>query len=240
MQSQIFTYVLLAGLAIALLWVIVTDLKSRTISNHLTLTVAAGAPLYWLAIGLPLWPGQTLVCASCTVMLVFAICCALFAMRQMGGGDVKLLTALALWVPPSQFTMLVVAMAMLGWVLTMAVGAWRVAHSTTVQTHPARDTIFLIIGTIIAALFASAVLGGPRLPLPAALTSTSLDSPAAIVALALAPIAVLLLVTLGSIRIIRRHERDLWVPYGPAISLAGLWIVASGQMLAGTASPAGG
>ncbi len=47
-------------------------------------------------------------------------------------------------------------------------------------------------------------------------------------------------VTHGSIRIIRRHERDLWVPYGPAISLAGLWIVASGQMLASTASPAGG
>ncbi len=238
MQSQIFTYVLLAGLAIALLWVIVTDLKSRTISNHLTLTVAAGAPLYWLAIGLPLWPG--IAWQLGLAALVFAICCALFAMRQMGGGDVKLLTALALWVPPSQFTMLVVAMAMLGWVLTMAVGAWRVAHSTTIQTHPARDTIFLIIGTIIAALFASAVLGGPRLPLPATLTSTSLDSPAAIVALALAPIAVLLLVTLGSIRIIRRHERDLWVPYGPAISLAGLWIVASGQMLAGTASPAGG
>ena len=156
MQSQIFTYVLLAGLAIALLWVIVTDLKSRTISNHLTLTVAAGAPLYWLAIGLPLWPG--IAWQLGLAALVFAICCALFAMRQMGGGDVKLLTALALWVPPSQFTMLVVAMAMLGWVLTMAVGAWRVAHSTTIQTHPARDTIFLIIGTIIAALFASARL----------------------------------------------------------------------------------
>jgi prepilin peptidase CpaA len=46
----------------------------------------------------------------------------------------------------------------------------------------------------------------------------------------LAPFIILLVVTLGSIRIIRRHDRDLWVPYGPAISLAALWVTASGQM----------
>ena len=57
MQSEISTYVLLAGLAIALLWVIVTDLKSRTISNRLTMAVALGAPVFWLSTGLPLWPG---------------------------------------------------------------------------------------------------------------------------------------------------------------------------------------
>ena len=229
MQSEIFTYVLLAGLAIALVWVIVTDLKSRTISNRLTITVALGAPLYWFAVGLALWPGVAFQLGL--ALVVFAVCCILFAIRQMGGGDVKLLTALALWVPPSQFTLLLIAMAMLGWVLTMAVGAWRVAHSTTIRTSPARDAFLLAIGTAVAALFASSVLGGPRLSLPPGLIDWAASSPTAAIALVAAPFVVLLFVTLGSIRIIRRHDRELWVPYGPAISLAGIWIVASGQML---------
>ena len=148
----------------------------------------------------------------------------------MGGGDVKLLSALALWVPPSQFTLLLVAMAMLGWVLTMAIGAWRVAHSTTVRTRPLRDAILLGLGTAIAALFASAVLGGPRLSVPTDLLGSVTTSPIAVIGLMLAPFIILLVVTLGSIRIIRRHDRDLWVPYGPAISLAALWVMASGQM----------
>lgn len=238
MQSEIFTYVLLAGLAIALIWVIVTDLKSRTISNKLTLTVALGAPLYWLSVGLPLWPGVAFQLGL--AIAVFAVCCVLFAIRQMGGGDVKLLSALALWVPPSQFTLLLIAMAMLGWVLTMAVGAWRVARSNTIKTSPVRDSILLVLGTAVAAMFASAVLGGPKLPMPQGLIDSAMTSTAAAMTLVLAPFVVLLVVTLGSIRIIRRHDRDIWVPYGPAISLAGLWIVASGQLLASSLAGSAG
>ncbi|MFW2350488.1 A24 family peptidase [Qipengyuania sp.] len=238
MHSQTFTYVLLCGLAIALLWVIVTDLRSRTISNRLTLTIAAGAPLYWLSLGLPLWPGVALQLGL--ALAVFAVCCVLFAIRQMGGGDVKLLTALALWIPPSEFTLLLVAMAMLGWVLTMAVGAWRVARSQATGARPTLDAALLGLGTAIAAVFASAVLGGPTLPVPQAIASLGAASSAAMLALVLAPFVVLLAVTLGSIRIIRRHDADLWVPYGPAISLAAIWILASGELLAGTAIPAGG
>lgn len=231
MQSQNFTYVLLVGLAIALLWVIVTDLKSRTISNRLTMTIALGAPLYWLSIGLPLWPDVAFQIGLS--LIVFAVCCVLFAIRQMGGGDVKLLTALALWVPPSHFTLLLVAMAMLGWVLTMAVGAWRVAHSKTVGTSPARDATFLFVGTAIAAVFASSVLGGPTLPISAEARTSAIGA----IVWVLAPFTVLLAVTLGSIHIIRRHDNDLWVPYGPAISLAGIWVLASGELLARGVTP---
>ena len=42
----------------------------------------------------------------------------LFALRAMGGGDVKLLTALALWIEPLWFLRLLVVMALLGGVLT--------------------------------------------------------------------------------------------------------------------------
>ena len=238
MHSQTFTYVLLCGLAIALLWVIVTDLRSRTISNRLTLAIALGAPLYWISIGLPLWPAIAFQLGLAVV--VFAVCCVLFAIRQMGGGDVKLLTALALWIPPSHFTLLLVAMAMLGWVLTMAMGAWRVARSKTPGGRPLRDTTLLAVGTAVAALFASTVLGGPTLSPPPALSAWAASSTAAAIGVGLAPIAVLLVVTLWSIRIIRRHDSDLWVPYGPAISLAGIWILASGQLLATSATSGGG
>jgi prepilin peptidase CpaA len=44
----------------------------------------------------------------------------------MGGGDVKLLTALALWIEPTWFLRLLIGMALIGGVLTLAMGAWHV------------------------------------------------------------------------------------------------------------------
>ena len=46
-------------------------------------------------------------------------CAALFAAGAMGGGDVKLLTALALWLPPARFAQLLVVMALTGGVLAL-------------------------------------------------------------------------------------------------------------------------
>ena len=47
---------------------------------------------------------------------------ALFAMKAMGGGDVKLLTALALWIAPTLFLKLLIFMALIGGVLTLVFG----------------------------------------------------------------------------------------------------------------------
>jgi prepilin peptidase CpaA len=58
----------------------------------------------------------------------FAVLCGLFALRAMGGGDVKLLTALALWLRPAWFAELVVIMALLGGVLAMVVAGWHLAR----------------------------------------------------------------------------------------------------------------
>ena len=46
----------------------------------------------------------------------------------MGGGDVKLLTALALWIEPTWFLKLLIVMALVGGVLTLVMGAWHVAR----------------------------------------------------------------------------------------------------------------
>ena len=53
-------------------------------------------------------------------MLVLALCAALFAARMLGGGDAKLLAALALWVPPAAFAELLLVMALAGGLLAGA------------------------------------------------------------------------------------------------------------------------
>ena len=117
-------YALLIGLAIALLIAAITDIRARRIDNWLTGAVALGAPLFWWASGLSLWPGIALQFG--VALIAFAILAVLFAMRAMGGGDVKLLTALALWIEPVLFMQLIVLMALLGGVLTLVLGSWHI------------------------------------------------------------------------------------------------------------------
>lgn len=122
MLDDPFKYGLLAALAIALLVAAFTDLRTRTISNWLNGGIALAAPLFWWASGLPLWPDvawQLGVAAAAFVVLA-----GLFALGQMGGGDVKLLTALALWIAPVPFLRLIVVMAIVGGVLTLIAGGW--------------------------------------------------------------------------------------------------------------------
>jgi prepilin peptidase CpaA len=122
MTGAIWAYGLLAALAIALLFAAFTDLRSRVIENWLTIGMAATAPLFWWATGLALWPD---VAAQVALGLtVFAILAGLFALGAMGGGDVKLLTALAFWLPWQPFLKLLVLMALIGGLLTIVVAAW--------------------------------------------------------------------------------------------------------------------
>ena len=237
MDQQTFTYVLLGALAMALLVAAFTDLKSRTIANKLNLVIAAGAPLYWWASGVSLWPGVGIQLGVAAI--TFAVCALFFAIRQMGGGDVKLLTALALWFPPTNFIGLVLIMAMLGWVLTLVMGIWGVAHSRVVGAKPVRDTTLLIGCTLVAVNFASAVLGGPKLAIPQGLIDSLGTNPTTSILVAMLPIAILSVVTLASIKIIRRHDHQPRVPYGLAISMAGLWIVGGGFFAGMAGSPVG-
>ncbi len=119
-----FRYILLGGLAIALLIAAFTDIRRRQIDNWLNAGIAAGAPLYWWASGLSLWPGVAWQLGMAAVTLIALA--ALFAIRAMGGGDVKLLTALALWIEPMWFLRLLIGMALIGGLLTIILGAWHV------------------------------------------------------------------------------------------------------------------
>ena len=121
MLDDPFKYGLLAALAIALLVAAVTDLRSRHIANWLTGGIALAAPLFWWASGLALWPDVAWQFG--VALATFAVLAALFAMKAMGGGDVKLLTALALWIAPTLFLKLLIFMALIGGVLTLIFGA---------------------------------------------------------------------------------------------------------------------
>ena len=119
-----FRYILLGGLAIALLIAAFTDIRRRQIDNWLNAAIAAGAPLYWWASGLSLWPGVAWQLGMAVVTLIALA--ALFAIRAMGGGVVKLLTVLALWIEPLWFLRLLIGMALIGGLLTLVLGAWHV------------------------------------------------------------------------------------------------------------------
>ena len=126
MLDDPFKYGLLIALAIALLIAAFTDLRSRQIGNWLTGCVALGAPLFWWANGLHLWPD---VAVQLGVALgTLALLAALFRFGAMGGGDVKLLTALALWIEPTPFLDLIVVMSLVGGVLAIVFGAWHIAR----------------------------------------------------------------------------------------------------------------
>jgi prepilin peptidase CpaA len=114
-----FTELLLGLLAILLVVAAIIDVRTLTISNGLNATVALMAPLYWWSIGLPLWPDAAIQVGVAAG--VFAVLAATFYMGMMGGGDVKLAAALALWFKPFVTLKILVIMSLAGGVLTLIV-----------------------------------------------------------------------------------------------------------------------
>lgn len=95
MMTENLIYALLGGLAILLLYSTYSDIRYRLIYNKVTLAIAIAAPFYWIAtedyslsaIGIHLL----------VAFLTFLFFALFFYLGMMGGGDLKLFTALALW-----------------------------------------------------------------------------------------------------------------------------------------------
>ena len=119
MFNATFTQLLLIALAAILVVAAAIDVRTFTISNRLNLTVALLAPVYWASVALPAWPGIAVqLAAAATVFTLLAIA---FYAGMMGGGDVKLAAALALWFPPMATIKFLVLMSLGGGVLTLIV-----------------------------------------------------------------------------------------------------------------------
>lgn len=223
MTATYFSYALLAALATALLIASYTDFRSRIIKNGLNITIALGAPLWWLAMGFgPMDVGIQFGLMAAT----FVIACLLFVAGQMGGGDVKLLTALALWFTPPTFLHLVLLMAVIGGGASLAMAAFNMKRIPGESFHDA-----------IAGLVAFGWVWGACAATYAIATGQPLINPNTIKsALAVLPglwalVAILLgagaLFIFGFRHIMRRQKNRLKVPYGIAISAAALWVMAA-------------
>ncbi|TPG22468.1 peptidase [Sphingomonas koreensis] len=119
----ILSMILLCALALLLVSAGIEDVRKREIANWKNAAVALLAPLWWFATGVSLWPGVAFQLGLAA--LVFAIFVGAFALGQMGGGDVKLIGALALWFPLQPLVWLLVVMSLLGGVLTLLLLAER-------------------------------------------------------------------------------------------------------------------
>lgn len=108
----------IGALALLLLAAAISDLRFRTISNGLNISIAAAAfPLWWL-MGYELWPDVALQLAA--AIGVFLLFVGLFALGAMGGGDVKMIGALCLWTPLALILPALTIMAIAGGLLSAA------------------------------------------------------------------------------------------------------------------------
>lgn len=108
---------LLVLLGLILVAAAVIDVRTYTIPNWLNLAVALLALLFWWSIGLSLWPDAAV--RAGVALGVFMLLALAFYLGMMGGGDVKLAGALALWFPPLATVKLLVVMSIAGGVLTL-------------------------------------------------------------------------------------------------------------------------
>jgi prepilin peptidase CpaA len=121
MMNAGFTEFLLGALAVLLVVAAVIDARTYTISNRLTLAVALLAPVYWWSAGLTFWPViATHIAAAGGIFVLLALA---FYAGMMGGGDVKLAAALALWLSPVGSLHFLLFMSVAGGFLTLIIVA---------------------------------------------------------------------------------------------------------------------
>lgn len=117
MTASFAQIALLALLGMLLMMAAYTDLRARTIGNGLNLAIALLAIPFWFANGLSLWPDVALQLGVAAI--VFALFAGAFALGMMGGGDVKMLGALALWLPADLLLRFLLIMSIAGGLLTL-------------------------------------------------------------------------------------------------------------------------
>ncbi|WP_088307159.1 A24 family peptidase [Novosphingobium sp. B 225] len=217
-----FRYLLLGALAIALVYACFTDIRSRLIENWLTAGIALAAPLYWLASGMAVYPDMAWQLGMGAV--TFGLLALVFFLGWIGGGDVKLLAALALWFSPTHFFQLVFMASVVGGLMTtmgslfnLAPVAGRTGGRVMVYASSAVSvTVMLYVGWVLN--------GGKPVNLAHftnKLLPTGLSSAGLLIVLAL----IMGFISVGSL-VTARHQREkLRIPYGVAISAGGIWAI---------------
>ena len=214
MPDADFRYLLLAGLAIALVTAAVTDLRRRQIDNWLNAAIALTAPLYWWASGLSLWPGVAIQLGM--TLVVFFGFALVFARGGMGGGDVKLLAALALWLSPTVLFWVIFLTSLVGGAMSMVAGARNLNLRPDQTGKRMLAHIAATLWVAGSAYRAWTMTGGAPLGLERFV-------PRAV--LAVATVAALAVTCAGAVVASRNQKRRLPIPYGVAISAGGLLVL---------------
>ncbi|MEN3971161.1 prepilin peptidase [Sphingomicrobium sp. XHP0235] len=119
MMNVDFTLILTGLLAALMLYMAVRDVQTYRIRNWIVAATALGGIAWWVAIGLPLWPDAAIRVG--VALGVFVLLYVLFLIGVMGGGDVKLATALSLWFTWAGTIKFLVIMSLAGGVLSLIV-----------------------------------------------------------------------------------------------------------------------
>lgn len=108
-------YVLtLAAAAAPVVWAALSDLRRFQIPNECSMALIALYPLY-LAVS----PASVnVIGAIVTAAAVFAVTFTIYLFGRLGGGDVKLMSALALWAGPAYIAEFIVIMTVSGALLS--------------------------------------------------------------------------------------------------------------------------
>ena len=116
-ESEFMSYLFATGFVVLVIYAMVSDARHLTIPNWV-----AGSLIVLFVLHIPFSKYSTPVLHHLLVALsVFAVGFFLFAVRWFSGGDVKLMTAVALWAGPSQILSLVALTALLGAMLAVGV-----------------------------------------------------------------------------------------------------------------------
>jgi len=109
--------ILLAVLGLLLVSAGIEDARKREIANWKNAAIALLAVPWWVANGLAFWPD--IVIQIGIALAVFALFAAAFHFGMMGGGDVKMIGALALWFPFQPLVTMLIIMSLAGGAITL-------------------------------------------------------------------------------------------------------------------------
>jgi prepilin peptidase CpaA len=204
---------LLGALALLLVSAGIQDARTREIANWKNIAIALLAPLWWWTNGLALWPDVGIQLGVAAI--VFAFFVGAFAIGQMGGGDVKLIGALALWLPLQPLISMMMTMALLGGALTLLMVAEQWMRRGYGMPKPSKSALAVLLAMIafgVALAWPGTLAWLRGQPMLWLMTILAL----------LCGVSLLLLFAMGSAR---RRGILPEVPYGVAIAIAGLLVL---------------
>jgi prepilin peptidase CpaA len=144
LSVQLHILVLLA-FVVLLAWAAGEDMRRLIIPDWISLGIAGLYPLHVLTS--PVTPSWLV--AAGLAALTLAIGFALFGANMIGGGDVKLMAAVALWAGPIRLPLLIIATALAGGVVAILLLLYR--WGIRVRTREKSSPTVMPYGVAIAA-----------------------------------------------------------------------------------------